>query len=241
MIPFAPGFFKPILQFSPDVEEDFDGAAPSITLYKAGGGGSYSITSTYSGDTNELNVAPATNGYPCTARLNDITSVGPDFEIRWLQSQCSDTTDSVNSVWSGFVARTSNWQNPTGAGSYHWGWCVYLHRDGTLGLGRSTDSSTTGGITTVSSVASGIGAYPTGASTPSRRTAEIWWRAVGSSHKVWVNGTLKIDTTDATYQTNSGYVAFFTSPYAWAALGGGVTGVNRGYEAVFDLLQIQTL
>jgi len=240
VIPFAPGFFKPI-QFSPDVVEDFDGAAPSMTLYTNGGGGTQGITDIYSGATNELYISPASNAYPSTVRLNDITSVGPDFEIRWLQSQCSDATDSVNSVYSGFVARTSNWQNPSGLGSYHWGLCVYLHRDGTLVLGKSSDSSTVAGITAISSVASGVGSYPTGASTPVRKMVEIWWKAVGSSHKVWVNGTLKIDTTDATYQTNSGYVAFFTSPIAWTGFGTGVAGVNMGYEAVFDLLQIKTL
>lgn len=241
MIPFAPGFFKPVDLFVPDVEQNFDGAAPSITTYTEGGGGTYTISDVYSGDTNELIISPASNGYPTTCRLNDISAVGPDFDIRWLQSQCSDNTDTVNTVFSGIVARTSNWQNPSGLGSYNWGLCVYLHRDGTLVLGRSTDSATAGGIASIASAASGLGAYPGGASTPLRKTATFRWRAVADSHKVWVDDVLKIDATSSYFQTNSGYIAFFTSPYAWTGLGSGVAGTNQGYPAVFDLLQIKTL
>ena len=236
MIPVMMRFFSPHTVGVSDFVEDFEDVV-GITVYTAGGGGTAGRTTAYSGGSYELYVAPASNGYPTTARLNDYQLTSADFDISWSQSQCSDLVDSVNSVWSGLVARTSNWQNPSGIGSYNWGWCVYLHRDGTIVLGRSTDSSTSGGITNIDSKASGIGNYPGNAGNPNVRTiVDIRWRAVGDSHKVWVNDVLKIDITDSTFSTNAGYIACFTSPIAWTGLGTGY-----GYQALFDNISITEL
>lgn len=121
--------------------------------------------------------------------------------------------------------------------------CVLLKRNGDLVLGYSSDSSTNAGINAIVSVASGIGAYPQGggSNTPIRNVVTIKWRAEGQSHKVWVDGVLKIDTTSSVYETNSGNVAFFTSPQTWTGLGSGVAGTNQGYWALFDNLQITNL
>jgi hypothetical protein len=241
MIPFPLGFWiKPPQISGADFVEDFEGTL-NATMYTSGAGATYGTSNVYSGASKELYIHPQQNGYPATLRLNDISPVGPNFEAEWDQSQCSDNTHSANGVGSGFVARTTNWQNPSSFGCFHWGLCVYIHRDGTLVLGRSSNSSATVGITPIATAASGLGEYGSGADTPRRKMAHIKWRAVGDSHKVWVNGVLKIDTTSSYFETNSGYVAFFTTQYAWTGLGSGVPGVNQGYPALFDNLVIKNL
>lgn len=242
MIPVMMRMWKPSTVAAPDVDEDFDGVEPSITLFSSGGSGTFDFTDQFSGATKELRISPISNAYPSTCRLNDV-SINADFEAQWDQSQCSDNTEAYNEVHSGFVARTTNWENPTGVGSYNWGMCVFLKRDGDIVLGYSSDSSTAAGITTIASAASGLGAYPQGGgtNTPIRNIVTIKWRADGQSHKVWVDGVLKIDTTSSVYETNSGNVAFFTSPQTWTGLGSGVAGTNQGYVAIFDNLQITNL
>lgn len=90
---------------------------------------------------------------------------------------------------AGLVARTTHWRNAIGGFGYA---VEFLHDTpgASIRLVRGTNSDS-GTITQIGSIVS----LGTTATSPS----EIAWLLAGSSHKVWVDGVLRIDTTDSTH------------------------------------------
>lgn len=135
---------------------------------------------------NQLKVTTS-GGYTqdVKVRVDDV----PYFKNGLLKVLVRMPTTSVASE-VGLVARTTYWRNALNG----YGYGVYVNHSGNvvLGKGSNSDAST---WTTISSTAAGVAV---------NELVELAWVIQGTSHKVYVNGTKKIDTTDSSISSSGG-------------------------------------
>lgn len=97
---------------------------------------------------------------------------------------------------AGILARTTNWWS---GGNNGFGWFAYITNSGQVGLAYGTNANSTTLTDAVPVVSAG---HASGA------FIEMIYRFSGSSHKVYTAGTLRINTTNATYQSTAGECGF---------------------------------
>jgi hypothetical protein len=131
-------------------------------------------------DDNQLRITTS-GGYTQDAKLR--FDRVPNFTDGLLKVTVAAQSASVASEL-GLMARTTYWRNDLNG----YGYGVYINHSGNVVLGKGTNSNA-GTWTVISSVAHGVTAGS---------LINLAWRIVGSSHRVFVNGVLKINTTDST-------------------------------------------